>query len=162
MATQAHISQPRELAERAFSDILDGHDIDCIPEYYRADCRFYGMTGPEAIDRDEYAAFLSMYFEAFPDLSFNIDEILVEDDTVAVRWTSHGTHENDLMDTPATGKTATVSGISMLHVENGEITEVHNSMDMLGLLQQLDAIPDSPRKIVRLLIGQMRNRIRAR
>lgn len=149
----------KEIVERAFTEILDGHDLDLIPELYAEDSLFYGMSGPEPIDREEYEAFLSMHFSAFPDLSFEIEEMIADGDRVSVRWTAYGTHEGPLMDIPATGTSVAVTGMSFIHVEDGEIVEVYNNHDMLGLLQQLDAIPDSPRKIVRLMIGQLKGRI---
>lgn len=161
MTPQAFADTNREISERVFIDLLDGHDLDLMSELYTEDCAFYGMSGPDAIDRDEYRAFLEMYLEAFPDLSFEIEETISDDqgDRVSVRWTSHGTHEGDLMDIPATGRPVTVGGISVMHIEDGKITEVHNNHDRLGLLEQLDAIPDSPRKIVRLMIGQLKGRL---
>lgn len=159
MTTQTHLDQNRAIAERAFADVLDGHDLERIPEYYAEDCRFYGLSGPEAIDRDEYASYLSMHFEAFPDLSFEVDDVVSADDRVAVRWTARGTHEGDLMDLPATGRDATVTGMSMLHFDGDRIVEVYSNQDMLGLLQQLDAVPDSPRKLVRLFVGRMKRRL---
>jgi steroid delta-isomerase-like uncharacterized protein len=159
MSPQTRVNRSRELAEGIFSNVLNEHDTDRLDEYYADDCRFYGMTGPDAIDGEAYASFLEMYFEAFPDLTFEIDELLTGDDTSAVRWTARGTHEGPLMDIAPTGETVRVSGMSFQHVEDGEITAVYSNQDMLGLLQQLDAIPDSPRKIVRLLVGQMRSRL---
>jgi steroid delta-isomerase-like uncharacterized protein len=159
MTTQTHTTRNHDIAEHVFSDVLNDHDIERISEYYTDGCRFYGMTGPDAIDTEEYASFLSMHFEAFPDLSFEIDEIVAEDDSAAVRWTARGTHEGSLMDIPATGEAVTVTGMSFLHIEDGKVSEVYSNQDMLGLLQQLDAIPDSPRKIVRLLVGRMKSRL---
>lgn len=159
MSPQVHVTQNHEIAERVFTDLLNGHDLDRIPELYAEDCAFYGMSGPEAIDRDDYEAFLSMHFEAFSDLSFEIEEMIDEGDRMAVRWTARGTHDGALMDIPATGESATVTGMSFLHIEDGEIVEVHNNHDMLGLLQQIGAIPDSPRKIVRLMVGQLKGRL---
>ena len=162
MTIHAHSAQNREIAQHVFSEVLNDHDLERIPDYYAADCRFYGMTGPGPIDVDEYASFLSMHFEAFPDLSFEIDEIITQDDSVAVRWTARGTHEGSLMDVPATGKTVAVTGMTILHTEDGKVVETYSNQDMLGLLQQLDAIPDSPQKIVRLLVGQMKRRLTSR
>lgn len=164
MTTQAVAVTNREITERVFADLLDGHDLDLIPELYAEDCDLYGMIGPEPIDSEEYEAFLGMYLEAFPDLSFEIDELIADeaDDRVSVRWTSHGTHENDLMGIPATGKTVTVTGMSFIHIEDGEIVETYTNHDRLGLLEQLDALPDSPRKIVGLMLGQLRGRLSGR
>lgn len=162
MTPQAVINENHGIAERVFTELLDDHELDLIPELYAEDCVLYGMSGPEGIGREEYATFLSMYFEAFPDLSFTIDEMISDDDRMGVRWTSHGTHTGDLMDLPATGESATVTGISFLHIEDGKITEVYNNHDRLGLLEQLGAIPDSPRKIVGLMLGQLRGRLSRR
>ena len=161
VTAQTRIHRNHEIVERAFAEILDGHALDLIPELYAEDSLLYGMTGPEPIDREEYETFLSMYFSAFPDLSFGIEEMISDDDDdrVSVRWTARGTHEGPLMDIPATGTSVAVTGMSFVHVEDGEIVEVYNNHDMLGLLQQLDAIPDSPRKIVRLMISQLKGRI---
>lgn len=98
MTAQPLVDQNREYAEEVFETILNGHDSEPISDYYTEDCEFYGMTGPEAIDREEYVEFLSVYLLAFHDLSFEIDELVTEGDTVAVRWTSTGTHEGDLME----------------------------------------------------------------
>lgn len=164
MISQSVVTQNHEIAERVFTDLLDGHDLTLIPDLYAENCVLYGMSGPDAIDRDEYEAFLSMYFEAFPDLSFEIEEMISDSDgdRVGVRWSSHGTQTGDLMDLPATGESATVTGISFIHVEDGKITAVYNNHDRLGLLEQLGAIPDSPRKIIGLMLGQLRGRLSRR
>ncbi|MFO7926489.1 MAG: ester cyclase [Halobacteriota archaeon] len=159
MSPKAHIDRTHELAEAVFSNVLNGRETSRLDEYYAADCRFYGMTGAEAIDIEEYASFLEIYFEAFPDLIFELDEIVAEDGTVATRWTATGTHEGPLMDIAPTGESVSVSGMSFQHIEDGKITAVYSNQDMLGLLRQLDAIPDSPGKVVRLLVGQMRSRL---
>lgn len=41
---------------------------------------------------------------------------------------------------------------------DGMIAEAHNGQELLGPLQQLDVIPDSSRKIVRLMVGQLSGR----
>lgn len=159
MSPQTHVDRTHELTEAVFSDVLNDHDTSRLDEYYADDCRFYGMTGPESIDIEEYAAFLEMYFEAFPDLTFEREEMLTEGGTAVTRWTARGTHEGSLMDIAPTGESVSVSGMTFQHIEDGKITEVYSNQDMLGLLEQLGAIPDSPGKIVRLLVGQVRSRL---
>ncbi|ADJ14005.1 ester cyclase [Halalkalicoccus jeotgali] len=162
MTPQTLTTENHEIAERVFTDLLDGHDLALIPDLYAADCALYGMTGPEPIDREEYETFLSMYFEAFPDLSFEIEETISDGDRVGVRWTSRGTHTGELMDLPVTGKPVTVTGLSFIHIDGGMITAVYNNHDRLGLLEQLGAIPDSPRKMVGFVLGQLRGRLARR
>jgi steroid delta-isomerase-like uncharacterized protein len=134
------IDQNQELIDRVYADLLDGHELSAIYELYTDDCSFYGMGGPEPVDRAGYEAFLSTYFEAFPDLSFEIDEVIREDDRAVVRWTARGTHEGDLIGISATGTPVTVTGMSYLHFADGAIDEVRSEQDMLGMLRQLGAI----------------------
>lgn len=157
--TQHFIDKNQGIVERVFEDLLDGHVLALIPELYAEDCVLHGMSGSEAIDREEYRAFLELYFEAFPDLSFEIEEMISDDDRVSVRWTSHGTHDGDLMDVPTTGKPVTVTGITFVHIEDGRIVTVYNNYDRLGLLEQLGAFPDSPRRTVRLMLGRLNGRL---
>jgi steroid delta-isomerase-like uncharacterized protein len=134
------IDQNQELIDRVFSDLLNEHELEAIYELYTEDCSFYGMGGPEAIDREGYEAFLGAYFEAFPDLSFDVDEIVRDGDRAVVRWTARGTHEGDLMSVSATRRSVTVTGMSSLHFADGAIDEVRSEQDVFGMLRQLGVV----------------------
>src|SRR5438105_8464992 len=86
-------------------------------------------------------AYVGSYLNAFPDLRFTIEDLLAEGDKVLWRFTSHGTHKGPLGPLPATGKTGTVTGMALFRLAHGRIAEVWVNVDVLGLLQQLGAIP---------------------
>jgi len=94
------------------------------------------MQGFEA-----YKQFVSMYFTAFPDLQFIVEDMIAEGDTVAVRQTAHGTHQGELMGIPPTGKHVSTTGINILRFANGKGVEEWFNGDDLGLLQQLGVVP---------------------
>jgi steroid delta-isomerase-like uncharacterized protein len=78
--------------------------------------------------------------EAFPDLRYEIDELVAAYDRVAIRWTAHGTHRGSLWGLlPATGRTASWRGIHLLTVRNDQITEVWAAAEWVEVLQQLGA-----------------------
>ena len=81
------------------------------------------------------------YRSAFPDLVMTVDQSFAEGDLVATRWTARGTHEGELFGIAATGKQATVTGITIDRYEDGLIAESWTNWDTLGLLQQLGAVP---------------------
>ena len=82
---------------------------------------------------------------AFPDHSNTIDDIIAEGDKVAVRWTLQGTHqgelETDLGRIPPTGKHVALTGMHIFRIADGKLVERWAEADMLGVLQQLGAIP---------------------
>lgn len=126
MTAQAPGPPEPEVVERAFTDPLDHHDLELIPELYAENCAFYGMSGPEVIDRDEYGALLATYFEAFPDLSFEVEEAITDGDRVSVRWTAHGATRATSW-TSRTGKSVSVSGMSFIRLADGRIVKAHTS-----------------------------------
>ena len=92
--------------------------------------------GPEGSKR-----LVTVYRNAFPDVHFTIDEQIAEGDKVVTRWTGHGTHKGELAGIPATGKSATVTGIGVDRVVNGKIVESWGIFDQFGMMQQLGVIP---------------------
>ena len=81
------------------------------------------------------------YRNAFPDIHFTIDEQIAEGDKVVTRWTGHATHKGELAGIPATGKSATVTGIGVDRIVNGKIVESWGIFDQFGMMQQLGIIP---------------------
>jgi steroid delta-isomerase-like uncharacterized protein len=82
------------------------------------------------------------WLAAFPDLHFEIEEIIAEDDTVVARWTLTGTHQGPFLGIAPTGRTICVAGMSLDHLQDGMLVSGFDGWDNLGLCQQLGAIPE--------------------
>lgn len=81
---------------------------------------------------------------AFPDLSLKVDDMIAEGDRVAVRWHFLGTHNGELPGDPPlppTGKSISVDSTSVHRVADGRVAEAWVIFDVLGMMQQLGAIP---------------------
>jgi steroid delta-isomerase-like uncharacterized protein len=82
---------------------------------------------------------------AFPDLYFSVEEQICEDDRVLTRFEWSGTHRNDFLSVPATGRSVKVWGMVIDRLQDGRIKETRIIMDIFGLMMQLDAFtPKSP------------------
>jgi predicted ester cyclase len=53
----------------------------------------------------------------------------------------NSTNKGDFMGIPATGKPMVVKGMEVFRIADGKIAELWVSMDNLGMLKQLGAIP---------------------
>ena len=78
---------------------------------------------------------------AFPDLHYTVEDMVAEGDKVAVHYTGRGTHHGEFQGIPATGKPMTYTGILIWRFVDGKIAEHWAAPDLLGLMQQLGAIP---------------------
>lgn len=79
-----------------------------------------------------------------PDVRFTVEQSLAEGDSVVNRWSAKATHTGELLGIPPTGNPVTMTGTSIFRVANGKILEDRAAEDILGLLQQIKALPQTP------------------
>lgn len=72
-----------------------------------------------------------------------IIESIAQGNQVVVRWEMSGTHSGVLHGIPATGVLIKGLGISFIVVEDGKIRDILTAFDWLGLMQQLNVLPDT-------------------
>ena len=73
----------------------------------------------------------------FPDLRFDIMEIVAHGDRVAVSWVMRGTNTGELAGRPATGRAIESRGITIYYLEDGRISGHTQVVDRLAVMQQL-------------------------
>lgn len=123
-------------------DAFNSGDLDVLDQ----------LVAPDFVDHDRRRAELPrgpegvkiawrMFRNAFPDLYGVVDDAIVENDKVVVRGTFRGTHRGPLMGIPPTGKQITMTLIDINRFEHGLLVERWAEADMLGMLQQLGAVP---------------------
>jgi predicted ester cyclase len=74
---------------------------------------------------------------SFPDIRFFLEELIAEHDLVAARYHWKATQTGPFMDLAPTGKHVVVRGMDFYRVSGGKVVEHWDSVDRLGLLQQL-------------------------
>ncbi len=83
----------------------------------------------------------ALFRQAFPDGRMTIEDMVADEETVVTRKTFRGTHQGEFLGLPPTGKPVTIGLIDILRIVGGRVTDHWLEADMLGLLQQLGAIP---------------------
>ncbi|MDQ2809828.1 MAG: ester cyclase [Chloroflexota bacterium] len=81
-----------------------------------------------------------LFATAFPDAAATIDDLVADETTVAIRWTTYATHLGDFGGLPPTGKKVQMNGMEFFRLHAGLITERWSNSDTLGLLQQLGVV----------------------
>jgi steroid delta-isomerase-like uncharacterized protein len=114
-------------------------------EMYVTDCVFHVATGEDTRGLKELKKRASEHIGAFPDSHIIINDIIVEKNKAAVRYTVTCTHKRELMGIPATDKKLTMSVIEIDRFVNGKIVEAWEMSDTLGMMKQLGVIP-TPKK----------------
>lgn len=94
------------------------------------------VKGPEG-----YLEIIAMMRSGFPDIQWSLEETIAEGDKVAARFIMRGTHKGPFFGVPATGKPIQVQAMNIYRLSDGKFVEERGQPDLLGLLQQIGAIP---------------------
>jgi steroid delta-isomerase-like uncharacterized protein len=94
------------------------------------------------MDWNGHKQFIVAVTNAFPDVHHDIVDTVAEgEDKVAIRVINTGTHKGEFQGIPPTGKRVSFGGMQFSTIINGKITELWGSEDVMGLMQQIGAIP---------------------
>ena len=143
------VEENKAIVGRWFTEFW-GKDFNpaVIDELAAPDIRFeYSLHAP-LHGRDAVREFATAFRAAFPDLGFEgTADLIAEGDYVVGQWIGGGTQTGDALDDlpigslPAgTGKAMRFTGVTILKVENGLITEELGLDDGVTALQQLGLI----------------------
>jgi len=146
---EVSVEENKKIVGRWFSEFWGAEfDPAVIDELAAPGIRFeYSLHAP-CRGRDEVRAFATKFRAAFPDLNFwGTADLIADGDYVVGQWEGGGTHTGEAFDDmpigalPAgTGKTMRFTGITVLKVENGLITEEIGLDDGVSVLEQLELI----------------------
>ncbi len=141
--------QNKAIVGRWFTEFW-GKDFNpaVIDELAAPDIRFEYSLHTPCRGRDQVRQFAEKFRAAFPDLNFwGTADLIAEGDHVVGQWEGGGSQTGTAFDDmpvgalPAgTGKTMRFTGITVLKVENGLITEEIGLDDGVQVLQQLGLI----------------------
>lgn len=84
------------------------------------------------------------YFRnAVPDLTYTVEDQIVEGDVVVSRYTLSGTHQGEFFGVPGSGRRIEMTGINIDRFdESGKLVEEWVEYDLLGAMQQMGAISE--------------------
>jgi predicted ester cyclase len=129
------------LLGRLYDEVINGGKLAIMDELYAPSyvnhAAPFGLAGDLAGLKELFA----MFARAFPDQHITADELFAVGDLVVGRWTLRATHRGPFAGVQATGRRIVMTGIDIERVVAGRIVEHWGGEDMLGLLQQIGAVP---------------------
>ena len=122
-------------------DVWNQHSVAAMDKYYTPDYAHHDVSGPDVRTLNDYKQWATMLLSGLSHFHVAIDDLIAEEEKAAKRWSASGLHDNTFAGIPATGKKVSFSGASVYRLVNNRIAESWYIYDMLGLLQQLGAVP---------------------
>lgn len=129
---------------RFAQEVLSRHDLDVLPELVADDFVEEHPPPGQGPGRDGLREFLRAMFDAFPDLEWVPQEMVAEGDRLASWSIWTGTHSGTFFGVPATNRRVSVEAWTMDRYRDGLMVRSRLIMDVMGLMQQLGAVPPPP------------------
>jgi len=129
----------KRIAQRVFDEVLNKGEYGLFDEAYAPDFVKHVDGRRETLAEEREDAKGTRAISS--DLVMTVDAMIAEGDKVAVLYTGRGTHDGQLGDMPATGRTINLTGMTLYRFAGGKIVEewtVYNELEMLrqmGLAQ---------------------------
>jgi steroid delta-isomerase-like uncharacterized protein len=117
---------------------LNAAEVLLAPDYVRHDANIPDIVGPQA-----QLQFIAVVLAAFPDVHFTMEQLVAEENLVVSRLIVRGTHQAEFMGVPASDRQVNFQSVEIYRLSDAKIAEQWVVMDVLGLLQQLGAIPNA-------------------
>ncbi len=115
-----------EIARQLYAESAERHDPN-QPEPDR---------GPQQVAR-----YIAGVRAGFPDFKLEIKQTVAEDNRLVTQWTCTGTQKGEFQGIPPTGKHISISGVTLVRIENGKVVEERTYFDRLTMLEQLGVAP---------------------
>ena len=122
-------------------EALNEGKVDVVDEVISSDYVEHSLYPGYPATRDGLKSFIRDFRSAIPDLRYRVDREISEGDFVVQQVTGSGTPQHEFLGLPATGKSATWQEIHIVRVSGGKAVEHWGLVDMIGVMQQLGALP---------------------
>lgn len=121
-----------------FVDAVNRRDFARLDAILTDDFRL--PPGEAGLSRDALKAVLAYYVSAFPDLRYELVNIIAEGDAAAVHVRMSGTHNGEYQGVAGSGRTFVVDEVDLMQFRDGKISGYRIVWDELGFRKQL-ALP---------------------
>lgn len=132
----ANNDELRKVASDFFEEIWNQKLEASIDKFIATDAA--GNDPKFGVGRESFRTQWREWIKAFPDLHFEVKEIIVEGNRVVTHWFLTGTHTGaEFQGFSISGNRVGVDGISIDTIEGGMVTEGFDSWDQFQFRQQL-------------------------
>lgn len=131
-----------EMAKQFVDEVFNKGNMAFIDEHTATDFVEHTPSPGQEQGIESFKKFVAAWRAAMPDLKFAVNEVVSEGDLVAIHVTQSGTMQGDLFGPAAKGKRMDVSGIDLVRIKDGKMTEHWGYYEEAKMFTQLGLMPE--------------------
>ncbi|MEU4678834.1 ester cyclase [Micromonospora sp. NPDC023737] len=118
-----------------YAEALNAHQFDRMAEFINDEVLLGGHPG----SRDDVVTVLKGIADAVPDIRWEVDELLIDRDGIAVRAINTGTPTKEWLGIQPSGASFKIVEYAIYKVRDGRFSQMTNLHDSAEMLRQLTA-----------------------
>lgn len=122
-----------------FYNAFNDRDLDKLEQVLHSSWIIHPEIPGSGSSFQKYKPIAAALLEAFPDVRFNVERMVEEGDTIAVRAVITGTQQGSWLDVAASGQQIQVSAHDFHRIADNRIAESWHVEDWLLGIQQMQA-----------------------
>lgn len=128
----------KDVLARTWTELDDNKNVGALDQFFAPD---YVRHGRRSYTRDEFKQMLRELHIGFPDLEMVSLDMVREENRIAYRWESVGTHLGPYLGALPTRRRIRAYGITISRFEDGVIAEDWASWNEVSVLHDLGILP---------------------
>ena len=140
------IEQNKAIVARFYEELWNNRKVEVADEIFAGECVTHQLqSGAEVTSAGRSPEVLKHHvgewLKGFPDLRFEVEEMIAEGELVMSRCVMRGTHAGEWMGVEASGRQVSIRMMVVHRIAKGKIVEDWVLVETLGFLQQLGVVP---------------------
>jgi steroid delta-isomerase-like uncharacterized protein len=123
------------------ADVWDAGDVEAVDRYLAEEYTIFSDPGDpwdgQTLSRERFTDRLLASRGPFPDLRFEITEVISEGDRVAISWEMRGTQSGPMGERPPSSRAIRAQGMTIYYFVEGRIAGHRQVVDRLTVGRQL-------------------------
>jgi len=125
--------------QQKFGTAVNTGQLELLRDVVAADSVDHDPAPDQGPGPEGYIRLFSSLRTSFPDLVVSVDQLVTDEDKIALAYTITGTHKGEFLGVAPTGRKIRARGVQIARFKDGKLVERWGSSDQLGILQQIGA-----------------------
>ena len=124
-------------AQEKFGKAVNTGQLELLRDVIAADVVDHDPAPDQGAGPDGYIRMFGALRTSFPDFAVSVDQVVIDDDKIAIAYTITGTQKGEFLGVAPTGRKIRARGVQIARFQDGKMVERWGSSDQLGILQQI-------------------------
>ena len=128
----------KQVVSRYFEEVINKQKPERLTDFISEDYVYYDLGNfTESKGLQGLKTIYPVFFKAFPDVRFTVENMIAEGDKVFAQITFTATHKADFAGIPASNNKVKITEMYFVTLKNSKMVEVRRLIDMYSFTKQL-------------------------